>query len=108
MADRATAAHRPLWWGITLILAGWALLIIPMFWALVLAAAGFSGCFIECSQPDPAVGMVGATAVAIMAAAPVLAGIALIRRSRTWWIATGCLCAAILLPLAYARITGAA
>jgi len=104
----AVAARRPVWWGILLAVAGWAALAIPMFWALLAAVVGFSGCFIECSTPDPATGLFGLTALAVMVAVPVLAGIALVRRSRAWWIATACAAALVVVPLAYARFTGAA
>jgi hypothetical protein len=102
------AARRPVWWGILLAVVGWAALAIPMSWALLAATVGFTGCFIECSAPDPAIGMFGLTALAVMVAAPVLAGIALVRRSRAWWIATACAAALIIVPIAFARFTGAA
>ncbi|MCG2622810.1 hypothetical protein LVY72_12955 [Arthrobacter sp. I2-34] len=102
------AARRPVWWGILLTVVAWAALAIPMFWALLAAAVGFTGCFIECSAPDPGIGMFGVTALAVMAAAPVLAGIALVRRSRGWWIAAACAAALIVVPIAVARLTGAA
>jgi hypothetical protein len=110
MADNSAGkvdARRPLWWGVLLTVVGWAALSIPMTWALLAAAVGFTGCFLECSAPDPAIGMFGLTALVVMVAAPVLAGLALVRRSRAWWIGTTCAAALVIVPIAYARITGA-
>lgn len=107
-AGDAAAAPRPVWWGILLAVVGWAVFAIPMSWALLAAAVGFTGCFIECFAPDPATGMTALTALAVMVASPVLAGIALVRRSRAWWIATAGAAALIVVPIAYARLTGAA
>lgn len=107
-AGRKAVRRRPVWWGVLLAVAGWAALAIPMTWALLAATVGFTGCFIECSEPDPAIGLFGVTALAVMVAAPVLAGIALVRRSRAWWAAAACAAAVVLVPVLYARLSGAA
>ncbi|MFT4470650.1 hypothetical protein ACMX2H_12160 [Arthrobacter sulfonylureivorans] len=106
MTETAAPAGRPLWWGLLLVIGGWAALGFPMFWALLVMYIGFTGCLLECAAPDPASGFFGLAALLIMIAAPVLAAIALVRRSRAWWIATACLLALILVPLAYGTVIG--
>lgn len=99
--------RRPVWWGILLALAGLALLAVPILWALLVAYVGFTGCFIECSSPDIGTALFGSAAVLLMVSAPVMAGAALVRRSRGWWIAAGCAAALVLIPLIYAMTVGA-
>jgi hypothetical protein len=77
------------WWGVGITLFGWLILAIPAFFLLFATATMFSGCFLECTAPDPAGGTAGVIFLAAMVAGPPLLGTAVVTRRRLWWIALG-------------------
>ena len=50
-----------------------ALCAVPLFWTAAFSVAGFTGCFLDCNEPEPAVGMLWGSIALLLAAAPVLA-----------------------------------
>ncbi len=50
-----------------------ALLAVPLLWTTVFAVAGFTGCFLGCREPEPAVGVLWGTIAWLCACAPVAA-----------------------------------
>ncbi|MCU6481885.1 hypothetical protein [Arthrobacter sp. A2-55] len=84
----ATGPMSP-WWGVGITLVGWLILAIPAFFLLFATATMFSGCFLECTAPDPAGGTAGVVFLAAMVAGPPLLGTAVVTRRRLWWIALG-------------------
>ncbi|PYI68523.1 hypothetical protein CVV68_06905 [Arthrobacter livingstonensis] len=59
-ALNATPSKRPsVWWGVGITLVGWLILAFPAFATLFLTASAFSGCFLECTKPEPATGVAG-------------------------------------------------
>lgn len=103
----APPPRRPWWRCALVVLGGWALLAYPALFALLTMYVGFTGCFIECSRPDAAMGFLGSGALAGLAAAPVLAGFAYRRRSRALWIACGCCAGPIVAIVAWGELSGA-
>lgn len=69
---------RP-WIGLLVAVGGLALVAVPAFWTFLLAYAGFSGCFLECSTPNPPAGTAWALVTLLLVAAPVVAGVAVAR-----------------------------
>ena len=51
---------------------GLALCAIPVFWTTVFAVAGFTGCFLECSEPEPAVGLLWGGIALLIGAVPIV------------------------------------
>lgn len=69
----STSSHRPLLAAATgaVVLA---LCAVPLFWTAVFAIAGFTGCFLGCSEPEPAVGALWGGIALLLGSAPVAAG----------------------------------
>jgi hypothetical protein len=51
------------------------LVAAPAFWTTVFAVASFTGCFLECTTPEPWVGVLWVGVTAVLIAVPVLAGV---------------------------------
>lgn len=83
---------RP-WLGLLVGVGGLALVAVPAFWTFLFAYAGFSGCFLECSRPQPLVGAVWALVTLLLVATPVAAGVAVgrARSPRPMLLAAGLL-----------------
>ncbi|WP_417219506.1 hypothetical protein [Arthrobacter sp.] len=88
------------WWHAALVLlVGYALAAVPAFFLLLIASIGFSGCFIECSKPDPVQGWVGVGGIVVVLIAPIVACVAFMKRSRLIWVPVVLLLAGTLLIL---------
>jgi hypothetical protein len=55
--------------GVLVVVAG------PAYWTGVFALAGFTGCFIECTGPEPLIGALWAGITLLLLAIPVAAGL---------------------------------
>ncbi|MBM6621887.1 hypothetical protein JTF08_09730 [Micrococcaceae bacterium RIT802] len=99
--DGCPDSRRPRrWWqAFLVILVGYALAAVPAFVLLMIAAFGFSGCFIECTQPDPLQGWVGVAGLALVLSAPIIAGVAFMKRRGMFWIPVAVLLAGSLFVL---------
>lgn len=66
-----------------------ALVVWPTAVSIYFAVASFSGCFLECSQPEPAVGVLWAAIAVFLLVIPVAAGLitARVHSARGWLIA---------------------
>jgi hypothetical protein len=72
---------------------------IPLGLTIVFGFASVGGCFLECTEPDPEVGIRYFVAAMALLAVPVLVGFAARRRSRTFWLwACAALIAGLVLP----------
>lgn len=92
MSDRSsrTKARPRRGWGLLAGLATLAVVAVPAFWSAAFAMWSFSGCFLECRDPEPAVGLLWAAAALALLAVPVLVGTAVAGvRSRWGWLALG-------------------
>jgi hypothetical protein len=56
-----------------------ALVAVPALWAAVLAYSAFTGCFLECTGPQPAVGVLWAGATVALLGLPVVAAAVVVR-----------------------------
>lgn len=64
-----------------------ALVAVPAFWTAVFAHAGFTGCFMGCSTPQPWIGALWAGVSLLLLILPVAAGFVTARvRSRWGWV----------------------
>jgi len=67
-----------------------AVVAVPAAWSGLLALWSFSGCFIECSQPEPGRGAIWAGIAIFLIALPVFAGVAVarvpLRRVWPWFL----------------------
>jgi hypothetical protein len=62
-------------------------LAYPLITMAVFAYAAFSGCFISCSAPEPAAGLLWSLFAALLLGAPIAAGFAVAgARSRRVWL----------------------
>jgi hypothetical protein len=100
-------ARRPVWWGVLAALACWALLAFPAVWVGLMTMFAFSGCFIECSQPDPVLGALGVLLLAVFVVVPILLGIAVVRSSKPLLIAGAAVVAAVVVFVGYGVAAGA-
>jgi hypothetical protein len=74
---------------------------IPLGLTVIFGFASVGGCFLECSEPDPGVGLRYFLAAMALLAVPVLVGLAARRRSRKFWLwACAALIAGLVLPFA--------
>lgn len=90
---------RPWWHAALVIIVGYAVAAVPAFFLLMIAAFGFSGCFLECREPDPAQGWVGVAGLVLVLSAPVFAAVAYMKRSRLIWIPVALLLTGALFTL---------
>ncbi|WGW12150.1 hypothetical protein LWF01_19045 [Saxibacter everestensis] len=104
---RPQAERRSPWWGVLIAVVGLAILALPIFWLAMVAAVGFSGCFLECSTPEPLTGWLAASAAFVLLCAPFLLAAAIVRRNyRMMWIVVAPV--AVLLGLGvYGYLSGA-
>ncbi|WP_147264092.1 hypothetical protein [Desertihabitans brevis] len=56
-----------------------AVVAMPVFYAFVLAVASFSGCFLECTEPNIGAGVGLTVAIVVLLALPVVGGVAVAR-----------------------------
>jgi len=77
-------------WGVLVGLVVLAVVAVPAAWSGLFALAAFSGCFIECSQPQPGRGALWAGIAIFLIALPVFAGLAIarvpLRRVWPWFV----------------------
>ncbi|RLV55983.1 hypothetical protein D9V41_08795 [Aeromicrobium phragmitis] len=73
-------------WGVVAGLGVLALVAVPAAYAVFFAVVSFTGCFLECSTPSPAVGVMWSALAVGLLSIPVLVGAFVARRSlrRTW------------------------
>lgn len=67
------------------VLLGWVIVGYPVFLLGVAAMVYFSGCFLECSEPDPWAGSLAAGAAVLLVAGPVLVGWSVLRPGSSAW-----------------------
>ena len=67
------------------VLLGWVIVGYPVFMLAVVAMVNFSGCFLECFEPDPWAGSVAAGAALLLVAGPVLVGWSVLRPGSPAW-----------------------
>ncbi len=86
-------------------LVGWlagvvalALVAVPAFYAAIFAIAGYTGCFLSCSEPEPLSGLLWTGVTIVLLALPVAAGLVAVRvRSLGGWLAVGAVVVVALL-----------
>jgi hypothetical protein len=86
-----------------------ALLVLgyPMVITALLASFSFSGCFLECSAPQPGRGVAWSVVTAVLLAVPVCLGLAVARvRRRAAWLSAGGVVAAVVLGWALLTVLG--
>jgi hypothetical protein len=87
--------YRRLGWGTLVGLVVLLAVALPAFWTAFAAYASFSGCFLECSEPEPAVGAVWAAITLFLLALPITVGIAVARippaRGWPWYVGVSAL-----------------
>ncbi len=82
-----------------------AVIAVPAFWAATFALAGFTGCFIECAQPGPTIGVLWTGIALVLLACPVVAGlVAVWVRSRRGWLIVAA--AVVILLAGYRALQG--
>ena len=69
-----TPRRRPLL-GVLAAAAASTVVAVPAFWTGVFAYASFSGCFLECGEPDPGAGLVWSGLTLLLLAFPVTVGL---------------------------------
>lgn len=118
MSDRPTGAdpqestepHRT---GKRSALIGWltgvvalALVAVPAFYAGIFAIAGYTGCFLSCSEPEPSVGLLWTGVTIVLLALPVAVGVVAARvRSVGGWLMVGVV--VVVLFIGYQSLQGA-
>lgn len=66
-----------------------ALVAVPAFWTAVLAYSAFTGCFLECTGPQPGVGLLWAGTTAALLGLPVVAAAPVVRARRRPGLSSG-------------------
>ena len=61
-----------------------AIVAVPAFWAGMFTMASLSGCFLECSKPDPANAAGWGAIAVLLLVLPVSAGLAVARARQRW------------------------
>lgn len=74
--------RRRIGWGIVVGLLVAVVVAVPAFWTVLFAAFSFTGCFIECNEPQPAVGALWAGLSVLLVLTPVFAGMTVARAAR--------------------------
>ncbi|EMY35650.1 hypothetical protein D477_003108 [Arthrobacter crystallopoietes BAB-32] len=67
------------------VLLGWLVVCYPAFLLALVSMFSFSGCFLECTEPDPLAGVLFLGAALVLAAAPVLLGWSILRPGSPAW-----------------------
>ncbi|HEX5533834.1 MAG TPA: hypothetical protein VFX33_08855 [Actinomycetales bacterium] len=75
--------RRPLA-GVVVGIALLAVVAVPAFWTGVFAVAAVSGCFMECSKPDPAAAALWGGVTVVLLVVPISAGLAVARARQRW------------------------
>lgn len=68
--------------GVLVGLVGLVVVAYPAFWTALFTLASFTGCFLECSEPEPAVGLMWGSVTLVLLTIPVILGVAVGRRRR--------------------------
>lgn len=67
-----------------------ALVAVPAFYAAIFAIAGYTGCFLSCSEPEPSSGLLWTGVTIVLLAIPVAVGLVAARvRTLGGWLAVG-------------------
>jgi hypothetical protein len=76
--------------GLVIFLVLFALLAYPIGVTGLFAYAGFTGCFISCSAPEPGTGLLWSAVAAVLLALPLALGMATagVRSPAAWWSAS--------------------
>lgn len=73
-----------------MVLLGWLIVGYPAFILGLASMFSFSGCVLECTEPDPLAGALFLGTALVLAAAPVLAGWSIFRPgTRAWRLGLG-------------------
>jgi hypothetical protein len=86
-----TADHRRTGWGIAVGALTAVVVAVPAFWTALFAMFSFTGCFIECREPEPLTGALWAGISLLLVLTPAFAGMTVARagvRSRAVTMAT--------------------
>jgi hypothetical protein len=67
------------------VLLGWVIVGYPVFMLAVVAMVNFSGCFLECFEPDPWAGALATGGAIVLVAGPVLVGWSVLRPGSSAW-----------------------
>lgn len=97
--DRPSTRPRRWWHAALLVVVGYALAAVPAFALLMIAAFGFSGCFLTCGEPDRVQGWIAVAGLVLLLSAPLVAGMAFMKRLRVLWVTVVVLLAASLFVL---------
>jgi len=99
-ANRLAPTRPRRWWHAALLVAvGYAVAAVPAFALLMISAFGFSGCFLTCGEPDVVQGWVAVAGLVLLLAAPLVVGMAFVKRLRALWVSGVVLLVASLLVL---------
>ncbi len=82
-----------------------ALVAVPMVYAAMFAVAGYTGCFLECSEPEPLVGLMWTGVTILLLALPVVTGVVAARvRTLGGWVAVAIV--VVVLIIGYQALQG--
>ncbi|HEX6338392.1 MAG TPA: hypothetical protein VFZ85_15635 [Jiangellaceae bacterium] len=88
--DANGGGYRRPWLGVLAAVGVFALVAVPAGWFAIFAIAGFTGCFIECAQPEPGTGVLWASLATVLLVLPVVVGLIVarvpLRRGLPWLI----------------------
>ncbi|EMY34758.1 hypothetical protein D477_007898 [Arthrobacter crystallopoietes BAB-32] len=103
MSKRGTRAGAAL----VTVLLGWLLTGYPAVLMFFVAVFSFSGCLLECTEPDPVAGTLAAIAASALVAAPLLIAYSVLRpKSHAWKFGVAAVAALALVGL-YGVLAGA-
>ncbi|WP_139005284.1 hypothetical protein [Arthrobacter crystallopoietes] len=89
------------------VLLGWLIVGYPAAILAFIAMVSFSGCFLECSEPDPLGGVLTLSAALILVAAPLLVAWSILKPgSRAWKFGAGAV-AVLAAVFLYGQLAGA-
>lgn len=91
-------------WGLLAGLGVFVVVAVPAGWAAYFSLLSFTGCFIECSEPEPGVAAMWASVAIFLLALPIVTGLVVarvpLRRGLPWLVG---LAGVLLLAAAYAQ-----